>query len=102
MLHNVCSRVACASSRRSSSILKVTFTGSVATGKAIAASCTKMCKRFTLELGGNDAAIVREDCDMDKAAKGIFNGAFGNSGQVHHGTVLTLLFCCDGVGCGRC
>lgn len=62
---------------------QVTFTGSVATGKAIAASCTKMCKRFTLELGGNDAAIVREDCDMDKAAQGIFNGAFGNSGQVH-------------------
>ncbi|RMF07656.1 MAG: aldehyde dehydrogenase family protein, partial [Alphaproteobacteria bacterium] len=39
-------------------------------------------KRLTLELGGNDASIVLDDVDPKKAAKGIFQGAFLNCGQV--------------------
>jgi acyl-CoA reductase-like NAD-dependent aldehyde dehydrogenase len=60
----------------------VTFTGSTKTGKAIAQACSAMMKRCTLEMGGNDAAIVREDCDVDGSVDGLFVGAFMNSGQV--------------------
>ena len=45
---------------------KISFTGSIATGKLVMASCSKTLKRVTLELGGNDAAIVCEDVDFDK------------------------------------
>lgn len=41
-----------------------------------------MMKRCTLEMGGNDAAIVRADCEVDGAIDGLFMGAFMNSGQV--------------------
>lgn len=46
---------------------KISFTGSIATGKLVMQSCSKTLKRVTLELGGNDAAIVCEDVDFDKA-----------------------------------
>lgn len=46
---------------------KISFTGSIATGKLVMQSCSKTLKRLTLELGGNDAAIVCEDVDVDKA-----------------------------------
>jgi len=61
----------------------VSFTGSVPTGKRIMAACsTNGMRRFNLEAGGNDAAIVLPDCDPSKVAQGIFDGAFANSGQV--------------------
>ncbi len=60
----------------------VSFTGSVPTGKAIAAMCADDLKRVTLELGGNDAAILLEDAPIDKIAEKIFWGAFTNSGQI--------------------
>eukprot|EP01060_Flectonema_neradi_P004486 TRINITY_DN128_c0_g1_i2.p1 TRINITY_DN128_c0_g1~~TRINITY_DN128_c0_g1_i2.p1 ORF type:complete len:483 (+),score=166.37 TRINITY_DN128_c0_g1_i2:63-1511(+) len=63
-------------------VRKVSFTGSVPTGKAIMKCCSEDVKRVTLEMGGNDAAIVREDCDVKKVAQGVFQGAFLNSGQV--------------------
>ena len=63
-------------------IRKVSFTGSVPTGKAIMKCCAEDVKRVTLEMGGNDVAIVREDCDVKKTAQGVFKGAFINSGQV--------------------
>eukprot|EP01061_Rhynchopus_euleeides_P016780 TRINITY_DN280_c0_g1_i10.p1 TRINITY_DN280_c0_g1~~TRINITY_DN280_c0_g1_i10.p1 ORF type:complete len:510 (+),score=252.07 TRINITY_DN280_c0_g1_i10:64-1530(+) len=63
-------------------IAKVSFTGSVPTGKAIMKSCANDVKRVTLELGGNDAAIVCGDVDVAKAAVGVFRGAFANTGQV--------------------
>jgi acyl-CoA reductase-like NAD-dependent aldehyde dehydrogenase len=63
-------------------VAKVGFTGSTATGKAIAANSASGLKRVTLELGGNDPAIVLEDVDVKKVAKGIFNNAFLNCGQV--------------------
>jgi acyl-CoA reductase-like NAD-dependent aldehyde dehydrogenase len=61
---------------------KITFTGSVRTGMRIMASAASDMKRLTLELGGNDAAIVRADCDPKETAKAIFGRAFANSGQV--------------------
>jgi acyl-CoA reductase-like NAD-dependent aldehyde dehydrogenase len=61
---------------------KVSFTGSIATGKLVAASCAKTLKRCTLELGGNDAAIVCEDVEIDKCLPKIATLSFLNSGQI--------------------
>src|SRR5580698_4488461 len=61
---------------------KISFTGSVATGKQDMASCAGTLKRFTLELGGNDAAIVLDDVDPRAVAPKLFFAAFVNSGQV--------------------
>jgi acyl-CoA reductase-like NAD-dependent aldehyde dehydrogenase len=61
---------------------KISFTGSVATGKKVLASAASNLKRVTLELGGNDAAIVLEDVDIEKVAPAIFWAAFANSGQI--------------------
>jgi acyl-CoA reductase-like NAD-dependent aldehyde dehydrogenase len=61
---------------------KVSFTGSVETGKHVAAACAPDLKRMTLELGGNDAAIVLPDVDPEAVADKLFWGAFENTGQV--------------------
>ena len=63
-------------------IAKVAFTGSTATGRKVMASSADTLKRLTLELGGNDAAIVLEDADPIDTAQNIFNGAMFNSGQI--------------------
>jgi acyl-CoA reductase-like NAD-dependent aldehyde dehydrogenase len=60
----------------------ISFTGSIATGKRVAASCSKTLKRYVLELGGNDAAIVCEDVDIEKCLPKIATLAFLNSGQI--------------------
>jgi acyl-CoA reductase-like NAD-dependent aldehyde dehydrogenase len=60
----------------------VSFTGSTATGKKVLGAAADTLKRFTLELGGNDAAIVLDDADIAKVAPRLFNGAMGNAGQV--------------------
>jgi acyl-CoA reductase-like NAD-dependent aldehyde dehydrogenase len=61
---------------------KISFTGSVETGKKVAASAAPDLKRITLELGGNDAAIVLDDVKIDAVAEKLFWGAFQNCGQV--------------------
>jgi acyl-CoA reductase-like NAD-dependent aldehyde dehydrogenase len=61
---------------------KISFTGSVATGKRVMAACAGTLKRVTLELGGNDAAIVLDDVDPKAVAPKLFFAAFVNSGQV--------------------
>lgn len=61
---------------------KISFTGSTATGRRVMASAAASLKRLTLELGGNDAAIVMPDVDVDAVAQQLFWGAFGNSGQI--------------------
>ncbi|TDC53340.1 aldehyde dehydrogenase family protein [Actinomadura sp. KC345] len=61
---------------------KISFTGSVATGKRVAAAAAPDLKRVTLELGGNDPAIVLEDADPAAIADKVFGGAFQNNGQV--------------------
>jgi acyl-CoA reductase-like NAD-dependent aldehyde dehydrogenase len=63
-------------------VRKISFTGSVATGKLVAAAAAPDLKRVTLELGGNDAAIVLDDVDIEEVAAGIYEKAFQNSGQV--------------------
>lgn len=62
-------------------VAKVTFTGSTATGRKIMASGSATLKRLTLELGGNDAAIVLDDVDVEVVAEKIHNAAFYNAGQ---------------------
>jgi acyl-CoA reductase-like NAD-dependent aldehyde dehydrogenase len=63
-------------------VAKVAFTGSTATGRSIMASAAASLKRLTLELGGNDAAIVMADVDPKAIAPALFGLAFFNSGQV--------------------
>lgn len=61
---------------------KISFTGSVATGKQVMAGAGSDIKRLTLELGGNDAAIVLPDVDIAQVAPQLLQGAFINSGQI--------------------
>jgi len=61
---------------------KVSFTGSIATGKLVAQSAAPDLKRVTLELGGNDPAIVLDDADPAIVSRAIFSAAFQNNGQV--------------------
>jgi acyl-CoA reductase-like NAD-dependent aldehyde dehydrogenase len=63
-------------------IAKISFTGSTETGKKVMASAASTIKRITLELGGNDAAIVMPDADAKAIAPGIFGAATMNAGQV--------------------
>lgn len=63
-------------------IAKVSFTGSTLTGKKVMAAASATLKRLTLELGGNDAAIILRDADPKRIAPQIFQGAFANSGQI--------------------
>ncbi|MDP3748316.1 MAG: aldehyde dehydrogenase family protein [Phenylobacterium sp.] len=61
---------------------KISFTGSTETGKKVMAGAADALKRITLELGGNDAAIVLGDVNPEATAGKIFSAAFQNSGQV--------------------
>lgn len=61
---------------------KITFTGSTETGKKIMASAAGTLKRITLELGGNDAALVLDDADLDVVIPGLARSAYYNSGQI--------------------
>jgi acyl-CoA reductase-like NAD-dependent aldehyde dehydrogenase len=63
-------------------VAKINFTGSVPTGRRVMQSAAATLKRLTLELGGNDAAIVLDDADIDAIAPKLFSGAFGLAGQV--------------------
>lgn len=63
-------------------VAKISFTGSTGTGKRVLASSAGTLKRVTLELGGNDAAIVLDDVDATKVAGKVFEGAMRNAGQI--------------------
>jgi acyl-CoA reductase-like NAD-dependent aldehyde dehydrogenase len=63
-------------------VAKVAFTGSTATGKKVMAAAASTLKRITLELGGNDAAIVLDDVDPVTTAAKVFRGAMANAGQM--------------------
>ncbi|WP_445326660.1 aldehyde dehydrogenase family protein [Sphingobium sp. AN641] len=63
-------------------IAKVAFTGSTATGRKVMASSAGTVKRVTLELGGNDAAIVLDDVDARRVARKVYQGAMTNAGQI--------------------
>ncbi len=59
----------------------VAFTGSVTTGRRVAVACAERFVPCSLELGGKDAAIVLDDCDVERTARGLVWGAFTNAGQ---------------------
>ncbi len=63
-------------------VAKISFTGSTPVGRNIMAGVASSLKSVTLELGGNDAAVVLDDADPKQIAAGIFGAAFLNSGQV--------------------
>jgi acyl-CoA reductase-like NAD-dependent aldehyde dehydrogenase len=63
-------------------IRKISFTGSVATGKKVALAAAADLKRTTLELGGNDPAIILDDADVNQIAARLFWSTFINCGQV--------------------
>jgi acyl-CoA reductase-like NAD-dependent aldehyde dehydrogenase len=63
-------------------VAKVSFTGSTATGKRVMESVSSTLKRLTLELGGNDAAIILNDVDVKEVAPHVFSTAMLNAGQV--------------------
>ncbi|WP_203841965.1 aldehyde dehydrogenase family protein [Winogradskya humida] len=61
---------------------KISFTGSTRTGRDVMAGAGASLSRVTLELGGNDAAIVLPDVDVDEVAGKLFWAAFSNAGQI--------------------
>ena len=61
---------------------KISFTGSTETGKKVMEAASRAIKRITLELGGNDAAIVLDDADPVEVAQKVFQAAMMNAGQV--------------------
>jgi aldehyde dehydrogenase (NAD+) len=61
---------------------KVTFTGSSAAGRRIAQVCGLELRRVTLELGGQSAAIILDDADLDQTIAALRLGSFRNNGQV--------------------
>ncbi|KAL2820252.1 aldehyde dehydrogenase domain-containing protein [Aspergillus cavernicola] len=61
---------------------KISFTGSSATGKKVMESAAKTLKRVTLELGGNDAAIICKGVDVEAVAAKVASLGFMNSGQI--------------------
>ncbi|HKJ24592.1 MAG TPA: aldehyde dehydrogenase family protein [Myxococcota bacterium] len=65
---------------------KVSFTGSVETGRRVAEACAQRLVPCTLELGGKDAMIVCADADLDRAAEGAVLGSCMNTGHYCCGT----------------
>jgi aldehyde dehydrogenase (NAD+) len=59
----------------------ISFTGSTAVGREIAALCGQSLKRVSLEMGGKNGQIVMEDADLKLALEGALWGAFGTTGQ---------------------
>jgi len=60
---------------------KISFTGSTAAGRRIAALCGERLRRVTLELGGKSAAIVLDDADLDQAIPALLPASMMNNGQ---------------------
>ena len=61
---------------------QLVFTGSVATGSAVAQAAAKTIVPCVLELGGKSAAIVHEDADLDRLMASVKRGIFYNAGQI--------------------
>ena len=65
-----------------SGIQKMVFTGSVETGKKVAAACGARLIPCVMELGGKAPLIASDDCDLERTARAVVFGGFANSGQV--------------------
>lgn len=61
---------------------KISFTGSIATGKKVMASSSRSLKRVTLEVGGNDPAIASKNIDVATIAPALAGVIFSHSSQV--------------------
>ncbi|MGX1098803.1 aldehyde dehydrogenase family protein [Amorphus sp. MBR-141] len=59
----------------------ISFTGSVATGKRVAAACAAHMRKVQLEMGGKNPMVVLDDADLDTAVDACVNGAFFSTGQ---------------------
>ncbi|MGH7646205.1 MAG: aldehyde dehydrogenase family protein [Gemmatimonadales bacterium] len=59
----------------------ISFTGSTETGSLIGATCGRLHKRLSLEMGGKNAMLVMPDADLELALDGVLWGAFGTAGQ---------------------
>jgi len=59
----------------------ISFTGSVATGKRVAAACTEHMRKFQLEMGGKNPLVVLDDADLKVAVESAVNGAYFSTGQ---------------------
>ncbi|WP_349256783.1 aldehyde dehydrogenase family protein [Methanocella sp.] len=66
---------------RNPGVRKISFTGSIETGKRVLQAVSASMKRVTLELGGSDPMIVCDDFDINKAVAGAVHGRFYNCGQ---------------------
>ena len=62
-------------------VATLSFTGSTAVGRQLAARCGQLLKRVSCELGGKNAIVVLEDADLELAVKGALWSAFGTAGQ---------------------
>ncbi|MEX0441931.1 aldehyde dehydrogenase family protein [Acinetobacter baumannii] len=62
-------------------VQKITFTGSTKTGISILNGTVGQFKKVVLELGGNDAAIILDDVNIESVAEKVFQSAFFNAGQ---------------------
>ncbi|KUI41936.1 aldehyde dehydrogenase [Mycobacterium sp. IS-1590] len=60
---------------------KISFTGSSATGRRIAAVCGEQLKRVSLELGGKSAAIILDDADIERTVEHLKTASLMNNGQ---------------------
>lgn len=59
----------------------ITFTGSVGTGKKVAAASVERMRKFQLEMGGKNPMVVLDDADLSVAVECAVNGAFFSTGQ---------------------
>jgi acyl-CoA reductase-like NAD-dependent aldehyde dehydrogenase len=59
----------------------ITFTGSVATGRRVAAACASAMRKFQLEMGGKNPLVVLADADLPNAVECAVNGAYFSTGQ---------------------
>ncbi len=73
----------------------VTFTGSVATGRHVAAACVDHMRKFQLEMGGKNPLVVLDDADLATAVDCAANGAYFSTGQ--RCTASSRLIVTDGI-----
>jgi aldehyde dehydrogenase (NAD+) len=73
----------------------ITFTGSVATGRKVAAACVEHMRKFQLEMGGKNPLVVLDDADLKTAVEVAANGAFFSTGQ--RCTASSRLVVTDGI-----
>jgi aldehyde dehydrogenase (NAD+) len=80
---------------RSADVDAISFTGSVATGQAVAEKCVSSGKKVQLEMGGKNPMVVLDDAQLDVAVEACINGSFYSTGQ--RCTASSRLIVCSGI-----